>query len=182
MSAQTATPRPAPTSPALTARLGITSRTALTGAMAGGVLAGGVLVGLGTLDGRVSGHALLLTSTALFLMGAAAGFLVGAFLGLLGREPGVTLAEGARRVAVAALYAILGLSVSWLVAIWVAMSAVAGYLGRPVTTALVAVAWIAAVVIVDRAARNAGRSLRNAFRRWRDADLRIPTLRPVSHG
>lgn len=181
MSTQTTTTN-ASTSRVLSGRLGLTSRTALTAAMAGGVLAGGVVVGLGTLDGRVSGHALLLTSTALFLMGAAAGFVVGTILGLIGREPGVSLGDGARRVVTAALYAVLGLSVSWLVAIWVAMSAVAGYLGRPTATVLVAIAWIAAVVIVDRAARNAGRALKNAYRRWRDADFGLPRLRPASHG
>lgn len=160
-----ATTTTASTSPVLSARMGLTARTALAGAMAGGVLAGGVLVAALTLEGRLSGLGLLHTSTGLFLVGSLLGFAGGALLGLAGRERGAPVSGAFPAILQAALFAVLGLSVAWVVSLWTALSVVAPHVGTPAAWTLVALGWIGSALILQSAVRPLGRALRNVGRR-----------------
>lgn len=157
-----ATPAPAP----LLRSIGLTGRVAVTWTMAGGLLLGGVLVALMTLSGRLSGHGIFMTATGLFVIGALIGAAHGAALGLLGRPAGVPRHEALGALGRAALYAVPGATVAWLLTVWIAMSAVASYLDRVGPLALVTVAWLGGAVVVAMAARFGVGALRNAYARW----------------
>lgn len=146
--------------------IGLHGRVAVLFAMAGGVTVGGILVAAMTLAGRLSGNGIFATATALFLAGALLGAAHGVVLGLLGRKAAVTTREAVRDLGRAALYVIPGLAVSWLAAIWVAMTLVAFYTGRVGPLAGAAVGWVAAGTILTAAAVQGLRALKNAYARW----------------
>jgi hypothetical protein len=134
--------------------------------MAGGLLLGGMLVALMTLSGRLSGHGIFMTATGLFVVGALLGALHGAVLGIVGRPAGMDRREALGALARAALYAVPGATVAWLLTVWVAMSAVAAYLDRIGPKALVGAAWIGGLILLAVAAVQGARALRNAYARW----------------
>jgi hypothetical protein len=134
--------------------------------MAGGVALGGVLVAAMTLGGQLSGHALFLNSTALFVVGAALGLLHGAPLGFFGRPEGKTPQQAGRQMALGALYAVPGLAVAWLASVWVAMSLIASYTGSFGAIAGVAVGWVGAAAILVVASVQGWRAAKNAYARW----------------
>lgn len=146
--------------------IGLHGRTAVLGAMAGGVSMGGVLVGAMTLAGRLSGHGVFETASALFIIGAFLGLLHGVVLGYLGRPTGVSRKQAGSDLARAFLFAIPGISVAWLTSIWVAMTLVAAYTGRPAALVGAAIGWVAAGAILAVAMVHAWRALKNAFARW----------------
>jgi len=146
--------------------IGLHGRTAVLGAMAGGVAMGGVLVGAMTLSGRLSGHGIFETATALFIIGAFLGLVHGLVLGFVGRPTGVSRKQAGSDLARASLFAIPGLSLAWLTSIWVAMTLIAAYTGRPVALAGAAIGWVAAGAILAAAVVHALRALKNAFARW----------------
>ncbi|NJD19064.1 MAG: hypothetical protein FIA95_07265, partial [Gemmatimonadetes bacterium] len=131
--------------------IGLHGRVTVFSAMAGGVAAGGVLVAAMTLAGRLSGNAIFATATALFLVGAVLGLIHGAALGFFGRPAGVAPRQAGHDMGRAALYLLPGLAVSWLAAIWVAMTMVAFYTGRVGPLAGAAVGWLAAGTILSAA-------------------------------
>jgi len=151
---------------ALPRTIGLHGRVAVLSAMAGGVLIGGILVAAMTLGGQLSGHALFLNSTALFIVGAALGLLHGVPLGFLGRPAGTTARQAGGQLALAALYAIPGLAVAWLASVWVAMSVVAAYTGSFGALTGVAAGWVGASAIVVVASVQAWRAVKNAYARW----------------
>ncbi len=157
----------APTT-ALPRTIGLHGRVAVLSAMAGGVATGGVLVAAMTLGGQLSGHALFMNATALFIVGAALGLVHGAVLGFFGRPADTSVRQAGSQLALAALYALPGLAVAWLAAIWVAMSVVAAYTGSVGAMAGVGLGWFAAAAILVVAAVQAWRALGNAFARWPD--------------
>ncbi|GMV04256.1 MAG: hypothetical protein AMXMBFR53_05370 [Gemmatimonadota bacterium] len=146
--------------------IGLHGRVAVLSAMSGGIAVGGVLVAAMTLSGRLSGHAIFATATALFLVGALLGAVHGAVLGFFGRPAGVTAREALTDLGRAALYAIPGVAVAWLSAIWVAMTLISFYTGRVGALAGAAVGWLAAGAILAVTAVQAVRALRNAYARW----------------
>ncbi len=157
-----------PRGTALPRTIGIHGRTLVLSGMGGGVALGGVLVAVMTLSGRLSGHALFMNATVLFLAGAILGLLHGAALGYLGRPFGTSPRAALRDLALAGLYAVPGLAIAWLAAVWVAMTLIAGYTGR--TGALIGsgLGWIASATILAFAAGHAWRALRNAYARWQE--------------
>ena len=162
----TMTPRTTTPSAAVPRTIGLHGRVAVLFTMAGGVIVGGVLVAAMTLAGRLSGNAIFATATALFVVGAALGLLHGVALGILGRKAALTVREAVHDLGRAALYAIPGMAIAWLAAIWVAMTLVAFYTGRVGPLAGAAVGWVAAGTILTVAAVQGLRALRNAFARW----------------
>lgn len=164
---RTHTPDPAGAPGGVLARsIGLHGRTAVLGAMAGGIAVGGVLVATLTLSGRLSAHAIFLNATGLFILGALLGLIHGVALGLVGRPAGVTLADATRDMGRAVLYAVPGLAVAWLITIWVAMSLVAAYAGRTGPLVGVALGWVAAGMVMAAAAVHAWRAVRNGLARW----------------
>jgi hypothetical protein len=161
-----------PAAPApLLKSIGLTGRVAVTWAMAGGLLLGGVLVALMTLAGRLSGHGIFMTATGLFVIGALLGAAHGGTLGLLGRPAGVERHEALGALGRSLLYAVPGVTVAWLLTIWIAMSALAFYLDRVGPMVLVAVAWAGGAVLLASAATYGLRALRNAYTRWPERHL-----------
>jgi hypothetical protein len=139
--------------------------------MAGGVLVGGFLVAAMTLAGKLSGNALLLTSTALFIVGTLLGLVHGATLAWFGRPDTQTRGEALGSIALGALYAVIGSAVAWLVSGWIAMTVVAAYMKRAFAIGGVAVAWLVGAGIVAMALRYAVPALRNAYARWPERKL-----------
>ncbi len=152
--------------PALPRSIGLHGRVAVQATMAGGVALGGILVAAMTLAGRLSLHALFANATALFVVGAVLGGLHGVVLAWLGRPAGTPPRTAAGDLARALLYAVPGVAVAWLAAVWVAMTYVAFYTGRPGALVGVAVGWGLAGGIVASASLNAWRALKNAWARW----------------
>ncbi len=146
--------------------LGLAGKVAVSWAMAGGVGLGGVAVGIGTLTGKMSAHALLLTSTGLFIVGALLGFVHGAVLGFFGRTEGVTKHEATQRLMLAAVYAIPGLAVAWLVSNWMAMTVVARFAGRVLPMVGAGAGWVAGAAILGWAAVEGWKGLQSSFARW----------------
>ncbi len=157
----------APTT-ALPRTIGLHGQVAVLSAMAGGVATGGVLVAAMTLGGMLSGHALFMNATALFVVGAAIGLIHGAVLGFFGRPADTSARLAGKQLALAALYALPGLAVAWLAAIWVAMSVIAAYTGSVGAMVGVGVGWLGAASILVVAAVQAWRALGNAYARWPD--------------
>jgi hypothetical protein len=146
--------------------IGLSGKVAVSWAMAGGVGLGGLAVAIGTLTGRMSAHSLLLTSTGLFVIGALLGFMHGAVLGFFGRAAGVTKTEAASRLALAAVYAIPGLAVAWLVSNWIAMTVVARYAGSVLPMIGAGAGWVAGAAILFWAGTQGWRGLQVSFARW----------------
>lgn len=156
---------------ALTRGIGLHGRVAVFWAMAGGIGLGGFLVAAMTLAGRLSGHALFLTSSGLFVVGAVLGLLHGAVLGYLGRTLDTPRAEALRGLVLSALYAVPGLAVAWLIAVWLGMSMVASYIGQVGPWIGVGAAWAAGFAVAATAAWYGARALRNAYARWPERRL-----------
>lgn len=150
---------------------GLMGRVIVSWTVAGGLLAGGYLVAAMTLSGRLSGNALLMTAGALYVLGAALGFAHGVVLGFLGRPADVTPKQALGRIGMAALYAIPAVTVGFLAAGWIAMSAVAAYLGRVLPLVGAGLGWVAGGVVVAMAVFHGFRALRNAYTRWPDRRL-----------
>ncbi len=151
---------------ALSRTIGLHGRVAVFSAMAGGVASGGVLVAALTLTGRLSGHALFLSATALFVVGALLGLIHGAVLGYFGRPVETAPSTALRQLILAGLYAVPGLAVAWLVSIWVAMTLIAYYTGKIGALVGVGLGWVAAAAILATAAIQILRAFRNALARW----------------
>jgi len=151
---------------ALPRTIGLHGRVTVLSAMAGGVAIGGVLVAAMTLGGQLSGHALFLNSSAVFIVGAGLGLLHGAPLGFFGRPQDTSARQAAGQMALAVLYAVPGLAVAWLASIWVAMSLIASYTGSFGAVAGVAVGWVGAAAILMVASVQGWRALKNAYARW----------------
>ena len=158
----------------VTAGIGLPGKVAVAWSAAGGILIGGFLVAAMTLTGQLSGHALLLTCTGLFAVGAVLGFVHGAVLGWMGRPEGTTRRSAATGLAMAAVYAIPALLVSWLIAGWIAMTSVALYAGKTGAMIGCGVAWLVGIGLVALAAENGWRALRHAYAGWSNA--RVATL------
>lgn len=151
---------------ALSRTIGLHGRTAVLSAMGGGVATGGVLVAGLTLTGHLSGHALFMSATALFVVGAVLGLLHGAVLGYFGRPADTAPRTAVRQLVLAGLYAVPGLAVAWLVAVWVAMTLIAYYTGKIGALVGVGLGWVAAAAILATAAVTVLRAFRNALARW----------------
>ncbi len=146
--------------------LGLTGRAALTGAVAGGVLVGGFAIAGLAVAGRMRSSDLLGIGTILYLIGALLGFLHGAMLGWLGREPGVSGERARQRILEAALYLPLPVAAGWAVAGWVATTAGSVLFGDPLLLVGTGFGLAAGVFAVGLAARYGLLAMRNAFARW----------------
>lgn len=140
--------------------------TMVTWAMAGGVALGGVLVALMTLSGQLSGYGIFMTSTGLFVIGAAIGLLHGGVLGWLGRPHDVTAREAGTDLLVALLYCIPALAVGWLATVWIAMTMPAVFMTIRGPLVVAAVGWGLGGAILSASAITGLRALKRAYARW----------------
>ena len=137
--------------------LGLAGRTALAGAVAGGLLTGGFLIAALTVAGRMRSSDLI---------GAALGFLHGAVLGWLGREPGVSGTLARRQIGAAALYLPLPLALGWAASGWIATTAGNVLFGNLLLLVGTGFGLAAGVFALGLAGRYALRALTNAYGRW----------------
>jgi hypothetical protein len=158
----------------VTAGIGLTGKVAVAWSAAGGILVGGFLVAAMTLTGQLSGHALLLTCTGLFVVGAVLGYIHGAVLGWMGRTKSEERKTTLGGLALSAAYAIPALLVSWLIAGWIAMTSTALYAGKTGAIIGCGIAWLVGLALVAIAAENGYKALRNAYSGWSNA--RVGTL------
>lgn len=158
----------------VTAGVGLPGKVAVAWSAAGGILVGGFLVAAMTLTGQLSGHALLLTSTGLFVVGAVLGFIHGAVLGWMGRPKHADRKSVLGGLALAAAYAIPALLVSWLIAGWIGMTSVALYAGKTAPLIGAGIAWLVGLGLVALAGEHGYKALRNAYSGWSNA--RVATL------
>jgi hypothetical protein len=149
-------------------RIGLPGRVAITFSVGGGILLGGFLVAAMTLAGRLSGNALLLTSGALYILGAALGLVHGAALGYLGRGD-LSRREALSRLGMAALYTVPVVAVGFVVAGWIAMTIVSLYVGKVVAYLGAGLGWAIGLAVVVAAVRYGWRALRNAYAAWQHA-------------
>jgi hypothetical protein len=153
------------TAEATTQGMGLTGQLVVGGTVSTALLLGGYAVGFLGLVGGTSGHAILVTSFGLFLIGALAGLVLSTAVGVLGRELDVSLDVAAARAVRGALYAIPALALGGLLAGWIAMAVVAAYLGKLAPLAAAVVAALVGAVVVLATARLAWEGLVNATRR-----------------
>lgn len=149
--------------------LGAPGKVAVSWAVAGGVLVGGFLVAAMTLTGQLSGHALLLTCTGLFVVGAGMGYVHGAVLGWMGRPKEMTREAAIGSLAMGAAYAIPALLVAWLVTGWVGMTSLALYAGKTAAVVGCGVAWLVGFALVVVAVEQGWGALRSAYAGWSNA-------------
>lgn len=140
--------------------------TMVTWAMAGGVALGGVLVALMTLAGQLSGYGLFMTSTGLFVIGAAIGLAHGGILGWLGRPDEVTGREAGADLLLAFLYCAPALAVAWLATVWIAMTMPAAFMASRGPLVVAAVGWGMGGAILSASAITGLRALKRAYSRW----------------
>lgn len=153
----------------LTRGLGEPGKLAVSWGAAGGILVGGFLVAAMTLTGQLSGHALLLTCTGLFVVGAALGFIHGAILGWMGRPKEASRRSALGSLAMGAAYAIPALLVAWLVAGWIGMTSIALYAGKAAPIIGCGISWLVGFGLVALAAENGWGALRTAYAGWSNA-------------
>ncbi|HSJ14726.1 MAG TPA: hypothetical protein VK939_09925 [Longimicrobiales bacterium] len=165
MTSATMTNESTRTGAVLHAGVGLPGRVTITWTVAGGILAGGFLVAAMTLGGKLSGNALLLTSGALYLMGAFLGFAHGTVLGWFARGE-MTARQFLGRLGLAAAYTIPVLALGFIVAGWIAMTVVAMYLGKPVALGGVVMGWVVGAALVLSAAGYGVAAAKQAFARW----------------
>ena len=146
--------------------LGIAGRTAIAGAVAGGILSGGFLLAALTVAGRMRSSDLMGLGTILYLAGAALGLLHGAVLGWLGRDEGVDGGGARRQIAVAVLYLPLPLACGWAVAGWIATVAGNVLFGNLLLLVGTGFGLAAGVFALGITLRYAALALRNAYGRW----------------
>jgi hypothetical protein len=149
--------------------IGLPGKVAVSWAAAGGVLVGGFLVATMTLLGQLSGHALLLTSTGLFVVGAVLGYVHGAMLGWMGRPTELTRRQALGGLALSVAYAVPALLVSWLVAGWIGMTSVALYSGSIPALVGCGFAWLVGLGLVAMATERGVQALRSAYAGWSHA-------------
>jgi hypothetical protein len=163
MTAYTETTRPV----ALTRDMDLTGQLVVGGTVSTGLLFGGFAVGILGLTGQTSGHALLVTSLGLFLMGALLGLTLSALVGVVGRGDGVTLEAAGWQVLKGILYSVPATLIGAMLAGWIAMAVVARYLGKTVPLAGSAVAALIAAAIMVATARLTWETALNVVRRIR---------------
>ncbi len=146
--------------------IGLAGRTALTGAVAGGIVVGGFAIAGLAVAGRMRSSDLLGIGTILYVVGAALGFLHGAILGWLGREPDVSGVEARRQIGLAALYLPLPLACGWAASGWIATTAGNVLFGDLLLLVGTGFASAAGVFALGLAGRYSLESLRNAYSRW----------------
>jgi hypothetical protein len=151
---------------AITGDAGLAGRVALSWALAGGFVAGGLLLVLSTAIGGGSASGIPVASTALFLIGAVAGFVHGGVLGLAGRPDSVGYGEAVRSIEFSALFAVPGLPVLWVTTLWTAMTPVAMTTGRFSVVVGAAVGWLFGLGALLWAAAEGRSALLHALRRW----------------
>jgi hypothetical protein len=147
--------------------MGLTGQLVVGGTLSTGLLLGGYAVGLLALAGRTNGSALLHTSIGLFLIGAIVGMVLSAVVGIIGREPGVSLEHAAHQVGMGLLYAIPATLIGAMVAGWIAMAVVALYLGKVGPMIGSAAAAVAAAAVMLGTARLTWESALNVAQRVR---------------
>ncbi|NJD10936.1 MAG: hypothetical protein FIB01_11055 [Gemmatimonadetes bacterium] len=148
--------------------VGLPGRVAITFTVGGGILVGGFLVAAMTLAGKLSGNALLMTSGALYVLGALFGLVHGVGLGFVGRGQ-LNRREAVTRLGMALLYAVPFVAVGFIVAGWIAMTMVSLYLGKVGAYIGAALGWTAGVAVVAMAVRYGWQALRNAYAAWQHA-------------
>lgn len=156
----------APRSTSSASGIGLAGRTALMGAVAGGIVVGGFAIAGLAVAGRMRSSDLLGIGTILYLVGAAMGYLHGAILGCLGREPGVSSAEARCQIGLSAFYLPLPLACGWAVSGWIATTAGNVLYGDLLLLVGTGFASAAGVFALGLASRYSLQSLRNAYARW----------------
>jgi hypothetical protein len=144
---------------------GFPGRVALSWTVAGGFV-GGVLLVDAMIAGVADSSSLPYMGTALFGLGAVAGFVHGSILGLAGRPDGISNAQAIRAIEVAALWALPLLLVAWVAALWLAMTAVALEVGSRSILFGALIGWAGGILAAAWAAMAGVRALSNALGRW----------------
>ena len=145
---------------------------------AGGIALGGLLIALMTLSGQMSGFGLFMTSSGLFLAGALIGLVHALALGWLGRPATIEKGRALRDLRMGVVYSVVALPFAWVVAMWIALSMPAAYMGRALALAGVGLGWAAGVAVLAGAAIIGWRLLQNAYARW--PERRLGTLLTAS--
>jgi hypothetical protein len=144
----------------------LSARVFVLGTVAGGVWLGGFVTGGMTLAGRISGHALFVSTTALFLLGCAAGSVPAALLGYLGHPAGLGRREAGRVLLRGLLALPAAMIFGAVLSGWIAMAGISFYLQSPVHWAAVVAAWLLGLMMLALVICEGLVCLRNIRQRW----------------
>lgn len=140
----------------------------ITWSVAGGMLMGGAAVAVLVMTDNLSGHGLIASSAAFYMLGAVIGLVHGLLLGVFGRPDGVNPRQALAGMAHGLIYLVPALLLGWLAAGWVAALPIALRGRHLVAGAITAVAWLLMIATVVVAISAGLAAARLAFRRWKD--------------
>lgn len=155
---------------------GLAGRLALSWTLAGGLGMEVVLVVAAILGGTSQAPSLPFTATLFFIGGAIGGFAHGALIGVAGRSDDVSLGDAFRGIEAAAFWAVPGLLMAWVLALWISMSAMAVSLARPGMLVMVGLGWVVYAVVCVWGLMEARHGLAHALRRWPERRPGTPLL------
>lgn len=139
--------------------------------VAGGMLLGGVAVAILVMTDNLSGHGLIASSAAFYILGAVLGLVHGLLLGVFGRPEGVTARQALAGMAHGLIYLMPALLLGWLAAGWAAALPIALRGRHVVALAITVLAWLLVLAAVAVAASAGLAAARLAFGRWHDRTL-----------
>jgi hypothetical protein len=106
------------------------------------------------------------TASLFFLVGAVGGLVHGSLVGIAGRPASVPLAQAFRSIQRSTLWAIPGLALAWLLALWTSMTATAVESMTPWMLVGVGAAWLMTLAVSVWALLEAQTGLTYAMERW----------------
>lgn len=175
MAADAAVPREGVLAALSPSHLGLVGQVATSWGVSGGLVAS-MVVTAHVLMGQLSSSLGFLTTTLFFLAGSVIGYLHGGVLAYLGRPPEVDRKAALHRLALASLYAMPAMTVGWLVAMLLAMSAASVLAGRLIALGTSLIGWAAALAAMVWAVIETRAALRNLCARWPGARALLVVL------
>lgn len=145
--------------------LGLVGQTSASWGVAGGLVAT-LLVCAHIAVGGLSSSVGFLTASLFFVVGATAGFLHGALLAYLGRPADVSRRTALARLLLGAGYSVPTLTVGWLVAMLLVLSALSFTAERYMAFLVTVPAWIGAAALLGWAGVETRLTLQHLHRRW----------------
>lgn len=145
--------------------LGLVGQTSASWGIAGGLVAT-LLVCAHIVIGGLSSSVGFLTATLFFAVGATVGFLHGALLAYLGRPADVSRRTALGRLLLGAGYSVPTLTVGWVIAMLLVLSALSLTAERYLAFLVTIPAWIGAAAFLGWAVVETRLTLEHLHRRW----------------
>lgn len=139
---------------------------ALMWSLVGGMLMGGVGTFVMMALGKLSGHMLIASTTAFYLLGSVVGFAGGTLLGVFGRPDNTTKLDAGKSILHSFIYLVPANLVGWMIAGWTAAMYLAYHVGNVIGMAISGVAWIATLLVLFTTLGATHEAVTNLKRYW----------------